>query len=400
MLSSCPASALNLEKYLDLRSFQGSFFQAMTATQNGIKACIDADGATPFNVGDWAVVQAAAVNFDPEVYQHVVGLSTGGESGLQQLVNTLASSGQTYTPLTLTSAIATAMQTLNLVQVSNIGLNAVESTPFLALASGAGTLVRIDDSNYCYHVCYKPGSPDPKELAEAVKSGRSFGASPAHNSLDASDLFYLTELGSYLDPNQTADPSDFYRTIFQTLTQCDSSGWKTLSNLGQGLATDFIAIYTAELDRNLMANLTTHSWEDDLAEVTLVSAYGVQAGMVFINGQLTPGSPTQYYAKGPTGSGIGETRNDRHSLQCAVCQIEQSLHPDDYKTLASLIGGAPPNGDLIHQVMVFLNDPTQQATVGATASQLTDAIVQFLLDIRTEADQITAQIINPTQTLV
>jgi hypothetical protein len=44
--------------------------------------------------------------------------------------------------------------------------------------------------------------------------------------------------------------------------------------------------------------------------------------------------------------------------------------------------------------MVFLNDPAQQATVDASATQLTEAMVQFLQDIRTEADQITASLKN------
>jgi hypothetical protein len=380
---------------MDISSFKGnSYFQAMTQ-QNGIKANLDADEINPFVMVNWIGVQKAVINFDSQVYQDVVTSFNGGETGLQQLVSALAASGQTYTPDTLTSPIVTMMQKLNLVQQANeIGLSAVKCVPFLSLASGAGTLVQVDDNNYCYHVGYKPGSANSSELSKDVKSGRSFGASPGHNALDASDLYYLKELGSYLDPSQITDPSDFYRTVFQALLQCDSSGWNDLSTLGQQLATDFLAIYTAELDRNLMAGLETHSWEDDLAEVTLLSAYGVQAGMVCKNGKLTSGIPTDYYGTGPSGSGIGETRNDRHSLQSAVCQIENSLHPQTYQTLANLIGGAPQNGDLIHQLMAFLNDPTQQVTVNAKAEQIMEAVVQFLQDIRTEANQITTSIQN------
>jgi hypothetical protein len=343
---------------------------------SGIKACLDADETTPFTMVDWAVVQQASANFDPEVYQQIINLFVGGQSGVEQLVDALA--GNTYTPLTLTNAIETTMQSLNLVEASKVKLNAVICTPFVALASGAGTLVRVDDNNYCYHVCYQPND---------VKSGRSFGASPGHNSLDPSDKKYLEELGSYLDPNQTADPSNFYQTIFQALTQCNSSGWGGLPPSGQAVATDFAAIYTAELDRNLMTGLTADSWEDDLAELTMIAAYITQSGMVFKNGQLSPGQLTDYL--GPTGS-IGETSPDRHILQSKVCQVEEeSLHPEDYQNLANLIGGAPSNWDLIHQVMWFLNLPAQQANVVANASPLTNAAVQFLSDIRGDANQIT-----------
>lgn len=372
----CPVSPLNLDKNLDLRNFHSyTYFQAMT-TGNGIKACLDVDETTPFTMSDWPVVQQASANFDPEVYQQIISLFVGGQSGVEQLVGTLA--GNTYTPLTLTKAIEATMQSLSLVEASKINLNAVICTPFLALASGAGTLVRIDDNDYCYHVCYQPNN---------VKSGRSFGASPGHNSMDPTDKKYLEELGSYLDPNQTADPSKFYQTIFQALTQCNSSGWVGLLSNGATVATDFAAIYTAELDRNLMTGLTTDSWEDDLAELTLIATYITQSGMVFKNGQLSPGQLTDYL--GSTGS-IGETSTDRHTLQSRVCQIENSLHTQDYQTLANLIGAqSPPNWDLIHQVMVFLNNPAQQANVVASASPLTNAAVQFLSDIRSDASQIT-----------
>jgi len=141
-----------------------------------------------------------------------------------------------------------------------------------------------------------------------------------------------------------------------------------------------------------MSNLQIDSWEDDLAEVTMLSAYGVQAGMVCQGGKLVPGSPTDYFGKGPSGSGIGETRNDRHALQSAVCQIEKSIHAQDYQTFAELIGGAPPNGDLMHQLMVFLNDPAQQDTLKGSADQLTGAAVRFLSDIRMDAGQITPSV--------
>ena len=40
----------------------------------------------------------------------------------------------------------------------------------------------------------------------------------------------------------------------QALTDCDTSGWSELSTAGQMVATDFLAIYTAESDRHLMVN--------------------------------------------------------------------------------------------------------------------------------------------------
>lgn len=387
-----PPPPLDIDKKLDISGFQGSYLQAMTS-ESGIKACLDADELTPFSVSGWDSVQQAAANFDPKVYQGVTTLFAAGETGLRQLVTALQGSGVKLTPGTLTSAIAAKMQGMNLVAQPNaIGLAADKCSPFLALASGAGTLVRIDGGDYCYHVGYKPGSANSQQLAVDVKSGRSFGASPGHNALDASDIFYLGELGSFLDPKETADSDDFFLTIFNALAKCDTSMWTTLPPLGQALATDFVAIYTAELDRNLMSNLQTHSWEDDLAEVSMLSAYGVPAGLILQNGKLVPGSPADYFGKGPSGSGIGETRIDRHMLQAAVCQAEKTIHSEDYQALAGLIGGAPPNGDLLHQTMVFLNDPARQETLSASADQVSNAVVEFLHDIRVDADQITARV--------
>jgi len=246
-----PPAPLDIDKKLNFAGFQGSYFQAMTSP-NGIKSSLDADETTPFSLPSWASIQQAAVNFDPKVYQAVITVFTAQESGLQQLVESLQGSQNSFTPGTLTSSIEVTMKSMNLVtQPSEVGLAADKCSTFLALASGAGTLVRIDVNNYCYHVGYKPGSSDPQQLAEDVKSGRSFGASPGHNALDPSDKDFLLELGEFLDPKQTADPSAFYLAIFSALTKCDTSKWSALTSLGQALATDFVAIYTAELDRNL-----------------------------------------------------------------------------------------------------------------------------------------------------
>ena len=56
----------------------------------------------------------------------------------------------------------------------------------------------------------------------------------------------------------------------------------------QALVTDFMTIYTAELDRNNMAELSpdTWPWQTDLAELSVMAAYGGASGMALQDGKL------------------------------------------------------------------------------------------------------------------
>ena len=110
--------------------------------------------------------------------------------------------------------------------------------------------------------------------------------------LDPSDRDYLTEMAAFLKPATTPDAGPYYTEILKVLTSCNASDYATLPASGQVVATDFLAIYTAELDRHVMVNLVpaTHPWEIDLGEVTFLTSYGAASGMVMKGGALVPGT--------------------------------------------------------------------------------------------------------------
>src|SRR5258705_13205455 len=111
-------------------------------------------------------------------------------------------------------------------------------------------------------------------------------------------------------PATTPEAGPFYPAILKVLTDCNSSDFAALPSNAQVTATDFVTIYTAELERHVMVNLVPnqHPWEIDLAEVTFLASYGSPSGMVMKNGTLVPGTAVAYFAGGTTGSGIGVTR--------------------------------------------------------------------------------------------
>ena len=395
LLAFSPAAlaggGLSSRESIDLSQFEGStFLEAMTDSE-GIKTALDRDEKTSFVIADASTILAAAQDdFDPKVLRTLISDFKDGKKGLSKLLQAVA--GSNATPASVAGVIAKQLEPLGLLKdPQKVGWVAVKVGPLVTLASGAGTEVRLSDSAIYYNVGYKAGSSDPEVFAKDVKSGRSFGASRGHRALDSSDVDYLKELGSYL--GDTQDPSEFYDALLKVLTSCDLSGVQSLSEDGEALTTDFMAIYTAELDRYLMTGMLTHSWQNDLGEVTFLSAYGVPAGLIEQNGQVVQGEPSDYFGRGRTGSGIGETRRDRRALQAEVTKAEEKLNPDVVSAVRKLIGGKP-GSDVIHGLMVYLSNSHNQAEVKRNAKKLTHAFGDFLTHLRSDADQITQAVQN------
>jgi hypothetical protein len=251
------------------------------------------------------------------------------------------------------------------------------------IAEGAGVAIRIDARNYVFNIGYNDGS----DAKNDVKSGRSYGVGPTGSESDPSDLAYLTELEAYLK-SEPAATGDFVEALMKVITNCDASGWSKLSEAGQIVATDFVAIYTAELDRHLMVNLDpkTHPWEIDLAAATFVSIFDAQSGLLMKNGALVEGSIKDWWAKGQVGSGIGETRRDRLALQQLIAKSEASS--DEAGAIAQLIG-ASADADLIQGVLLYLNSSNAPADMtGGQGEQLTAQLRSYLVNVQSHAGQI------------
>ncbi len=386
-----PGTPLRLNHALTLSQFEGrSFLEAMTAT-GGIKENLDADLQDSFAVADKATLHQASKNFAPKVYNKIVRLFKNGESGLDSLLDAIA--GKHATPASISGVIGNELERQNLLSdTSKIGLASVTIAPLLSLVSGGGTSVQLDANNITYSIGYKKGGAESADIEKDVKSGRSFGSSWNHKSLDPSDVDYLKELQAYL--SHSTDTALFYKTLFEMITECSARNLHALSQEGQTVATDFMAIYTAELDRYIMTGFKKHPWQNDLAETTLLAAYSARAGMIQLNGEFRNGDLQEFFgvSQTSTGSGIGITRSDRTALQAKISKAERNLHPALIESIERVIGAAP-KGDLFHGLMIFLNEPKNQGKIRANAKVLTDAVADLLSVIGPDSEAITSSIL-------
>jgi hypothetical protein len=380
---------------VDLTDKSGQTFFAVMTAKDGIKSNIDADSVREFVVPNSATIIENAGHFDPVVFGKILRLFRNGESDFVRLVDSLE--GKTLNPVSILPALRSSLSSLKILRTGpdgdpKIPLNAQKIAPFFALASGSGVMVRLDANNYYLNQGYPKGNPeDPELLKTQVKKGRSFGASPGRKALDASDPVYLKGLKEYMDANP--DATEFYTVMFDILIRSDASGLKNLSEDGQILMTDFIAVYTAEMTRYLMTgDLHQHAWMNDLAEVTMDAAYGTASGMVMREAEFVTGVPNDYFApsKVSTSSGIGITRRDRQALQK---RVSQALRETDQTAAAvEAIIGQRKDGDIIHGVMLFLNDEANQSVISKRGPELRDAVVEFLVSSRVHHAVITPKV--------
>lgn len=380
----------------DLSEFEGRSFLKAMMDADGLKADLDADTAHSFALADKATIRAAAEAFAPEVYRKVLRIFKDGQAGLDELLDSL--DGAKATPATLAAALRKTLKDKDLLaHPEKLPLNAVQLVPFLAIASGAGVLVRIDPKNGYINIGYLPGGSQlDRQIVELhVKSGRSFGIAPEHKALDASDVFYLTELGEYL--RQADSVEEFYSAILKMLSHSNASGYASLDGAGQTVATDFQAIYTAELDRYVMTGLRTHSWQNDLLEATMVSAFAAPAGTIVRDGELSAGSPVDFFGKSKvsTRSGIGIMRRDRRKLQILVSNAARELFAEEIAAVERLIG-RPKDGDIIHALAVYLNNPVNNEAVSANAEALTQAVSRLMSRIHQESGAVLRALPRPS----
>lgn len=274
----------------------------------------------------------------------------------------------------------------------------VNAAPFdlatlYALTGGIGVKVKLDDNNYNYHVLYKTGKTKPHE---EVMSGRSFASSPSHGAADATDPEYLRDLRKYLLSAKDLKP--FYRAIILALANNDTSGWATVSDLGQSVLSDFFTVYTAEADRHMMVNLQkgNHPWEIDLAAVTFISAVSTKTSKVVTDGVQKESDLNGWFAPspnnkpdGPQRSGIGITRKDRQKLQRAIHEYEMGT-PDGKRLITDIqaIVGVKNKNDVIQDVFEFLSNPTTPESIGAKANTLADLMARFVEASHNDAEEI------------
>jgi hypothetical protein len=377
------------DRTIDLSTLVGqTFLQAMQASGSGIFDKTDADDGAAVTVANADEIVQDVNQFDSKVSRQVFGMFKNGQADFHSVMAKIQ--GKSFSPQTIRNGVRPFISSSNLKPTANPNIAVDASADMALLGSGSGTLVKIDSANYFYNLGYqKP----------VVKSGRSYGVAQGRALLDPSDKNYLTEMTAYLKPATAPDFSPFYVAILKVLTNCNTSDFATLPAAGQVAATDFITIYTAELERHVMVNLvpSQHPWEIDLAEVTFLTSYGAPSGMVMKNGSLVPGTAVDYFAVGTAGSGIGETRKDFVKLATGITTFENDPqhHPELVHAIVSLTPItdqkilAQVKGDVLRRFLVYLNRPEFQSNVQSHSSDLVNAMVAFLKQINADNGQIT-----------
>jgi hypothetical protein len=394
--NSAPAGAVLLprgpDRTIDLSTLAGqTYLQAMQASGTGMFDKTETDYGEAVTIANADQITQDVNQFDSKVSGQVFGMFQNGQTDFQALMVNIQ--GKSFSPLNIRAGLQPFISHANLKPSANSAIAVDASADMALLASGSGTLVQIDGSNYFYNVGYQKPN---------VKSGRSYAVASGRALLDPSDRDYLTEMAAFLKPATTPDAGPFYTAILKVLTSCNASDYATLPAPGQVVATDFLAIYTAELDRHVMVNLVpaTHPWEIDLGEVTFLTSYGAASGMVMKGGALVPGTAVAYFGVGTKGSGIGETRVDFEKLATKITAFESDphQHPDLVNAIVTLTPIqdkkilAAVKGDVFRRYLVYLNRPEFQSSVQSHGADLVTAMVALLKQINADYTQITQYI--------
>lgn len=404
LLLALGANARNLLKYpsvVDLSEHKGKTFFSLMETV--IKPSLDEYATEGFEVANGKTVVAALKKVDPKVAKRALS-AAGDIETLKQLADDLSQNGA-ITFYDLPQAIADA----------GVGRGRYDLSTFLALVSGGGVAVQINNDNIAYNVNYGTGETEKDEM-----TGRSFGEAPNRLALDASDKHYLEILESYVRSNDESIPN-FYRSILEILLNNDTKNYGKISEEGQVVATDFIAVYTAEQNRHLMADLKTHHWDAALLEVTLLSALhaGQKNVMVMFNGELTgttlkqaPGcseeersekkaSMVDYWQfssstdpESCNRSGINVTRREFRSLGAAITEYQRENNPELVENVERHFANVRMKGNLFAQLSEFLINYDTPKKMNKATMELAEDFTAFLMQVKKDANKTSQYILT------
>jgi len=371
------------EMRLDLREHIGkTYYQTLTTPTIGIDAEIDKEIYQPVTLLKGPETAAfGEANFDPEAISKLYGYFTGGRDGFL-----LALSGFGDTKM-VPGQYREAMRpvTASLTSSEDDAGKANGGTVMLSLlASGSGTLVILDGNNYIYNVAYQDPNPT---------TGRSFAVSGSRKLLDASHIGYLRNLTAMLG----ADPdgsSDFYGVLLDILTASDTRKLAALTPEEQVIVSDFLATYTAELERHQMLDMgLTSPWEIDYAQVTLLADYTSLSHMVMKGSDFVPGEAEEY-ARGSIGNFKKQFTRISRIITTFLASPTGSPQLVDRLTELTPISDAALSsevrGDVFRRVLFFLNNDPSAASAQRNGAAIREAMLQLLAAIRARHVEITA----------
>jgi len=262
------------------------------------------------------------------------------------------------------------------------------------LRAGKGLAVLLVVGNWNYHVNYPKGD----------QGGRSYGVT-AEQTGDWSDKTYLNNLDRVVHGSES-ELTLFYRTLVEVIGKSDATRMSSMNKLSQLVADNFVAIYSAEQYRALVGGA---HWDDALLQVTLVAAFhGGQPTLIkYYEGRFTADSfrqaPGVYRgnAKGTPKraelndywqfsanstsqrSGINLTRRDFEAMGEAITKC--AAGNANLMTIQTTVGSSP---NVIKGVTEYFI--RRKSSNLAAVSGLADAVAAFLVDVKRDAEKITA----------
>jgi hypothetical protein len=276
------------------------------------------------------------------------------------------------------------------------------------LEAGHGVTVRLSDSNFNIHVNYPNGS----------EGGRSYGWTRGEVG-DWSDQVYLDHLAAALKAGDAKEVAKFYRLLIQILGECSAedkdSGIDTLSNPTQRVATNFVAIYTAEEYRAMVPVQPHVGWDDALFQVTMLGAFhsgqpvltkyylgvfsnkskkqgpGVYRGPGADSAATKDAELNDYwqFSANPNSkrSGINETRGDFVQMGLKITKYAKSSGNKAVANIEAVVG---ESDNVIQTISQFFTNGRSMDI--SKIDNLASDVAEFLTNIRDDAAKITAWI--------
>jgi hypothetical protein len=276
------------------------------------------------------------------------------------------------------------------------------------LKAGHGVTVKLSQFNFNVHVNYTSDS----------LGGRSYGWTRGEVG-DWSDQAYLDHLSAALTVDDLDEMAKFYKLLVQILGACNADdkevSIETLTNPAQRVATNFLAIYTAEAYRAMVPVNPHHGWDDALLQVTMLGAFhsGQTTLTKFYLGKFTGKSKKQGPGvyRGPNAdgaatkdadlndywqfsanpdsrrSGINETRGDFVEMGMKITKYAKSTGNKMVANIEAVVG---ESDNVIQAISQYFTSGRSKNI--SKVDQLANDVADFLTTIRKDADKITAWI--------
>jgi hypothetical protein len=385
---------LNYSDVISLQDYQGqTFFSLMTEV---IKPALDEKATQGFKVASGRTVVKALELVDEKVSKKAIR-AAGSVEELKKIADTLNRKNKMYTFYELPEVLAEL----------GVGAGRFDLTTYLALVSGGGVAVQIDELNIGYNVNYGTGENENDE-----RTGRSFAEAPDRLALDASDKHYLQILEAYIRKNKS-NTKYFYQSILEILVNNDVSNFQNITPEGQAVAADFVAVYTAEQNRHLMSDLKRHPWDEALLEVTLLSALhaGQKQIQLMYNGEFTSvthkqttgcdasekvekkASLVDYWqfssSEDPAHckrSGLNVNRKDFRSLGKMITAFQKEQNPELVARLQKHFKTSRNKDNVFAQLSDYLINYNTARSLGRQGEDLVADFTEFLMQVQKDAN--------------